>query len=53
MESLGKIKDKNAWKVLHQTGEGDSDRIQRKYRALGIKFELKKKFYVLWVLDTM
>ena len=41
MESLGKIKDKNAWKVLHQTGEGDSNRIQRKYRALGIEFELK------------
>ena len=41
IESLYKIQNKNTWKVLHQTGEDDLNRLENKYRDLGIEFEVK------------
>ncbi len=41
IESLTKIKDKNTWKVLHQTGKDDLNKLENKYRDLGIESEVK------------
>jgi len=41
IESLSNIKDKKTWRVLHQSGEEDLNRLKNKYQDLDIEFEIQ------------
>ena len=41
MDSLGEVKDKKYWEIIHQTGKADREKLTNFYKGLNIKYKVK------------